>query len=36
VPLFSMAAEVACVALLVYQMRVFARRSAAAEDLLQS
>jgi hypothetical protein len=36
VPLFSMAAEVACVALLVYQMRVFARRTAAAEDLLQS
>jgi hypothetical protein len=36
VPLFSMAAEVACVALLVYQMRVFARRTSAAEDLLQS
>jgi hypothetical protein len=36
VPLLSMAAEVACVALLVYQMLVFARRTAAAEDLLQS
>jgi hypothetical protein len=36
VPLFSMAVEVACVALLVYQIHVFARRTAAAGDLLQS
>ena len=36
VPLISLAVEVACVALLLYEMLVFARRTAAAGDLLQS